>query len=493
MPDDPTDNSTDPQNATTEALGVPETEPPQTEQPETEPPLSLEDLAGGLDFAPSWAKGGAEQPVIVRQQNRGKPGARKPRATGRRHDATRNDRPERRPEQARRTAKPGGSRMGPRRADTEQTPQATRRPLPPLRIRFVPDDKRLAVLVNKIHSSHRAFPLKGVLSLVLSRPEACRAKLEISERAPEVRFHFCRKCGLPSTARDDIARHVLAAHMDDYFETVETEHEAPSGTFVCVLRCGLSGCLLGPPNHNSVNDRIQELHATRYPEMSIDAYRKRIETLHDPELIEQWKEETRKQTRYRRKDDAAAEPVSYLDAVDFMANTAMETLVQEGRRTIMQVKDGESLPDHGLRDLVFRAWKHEQRHPRSIVFALKAAFKHMQLHVFTCRDGEELVCSIRPTALDSTHVAPGIQDIMNFIHANPDAKRDALAAHLETLDEGDGSTRIQEAKTALSWLIEKGHIVERFDGTLHLPPQAPAAAPSTDAEAPKAPDPATEA
>jgi len=61
----------------------------------------------------------------------------------------------------------------------------------------------------------------------------------------------------------------------------------------------LSGIILGPPNHHSYTDKVKEIHRTRFSDMSLEDYRNRIEVLHDPLLVEQWKEEFRKLNPFR--------------------------------------------------------------------------------------------------------------------------------------------------------------------------------------------------
>ena len=106
-------------------------------------------------------------------------------------------------------------------------------------------------------------------------------------------------------AEEEVRTHLLATHLDDFYEVEEIVTEPPAGNFVCVARCGLSGEWLGPPNHHSFNARVQEMLRTRFADMNEETYRSRIEMVRTPEAVNQWREQCRKKTVYRRKQAAS--------------------------------------------------------------------------------------------------------------------------------------------------------------------------------------------
>jgi len=67
--------------------------------------------------------------------------------------------------------------------------------------------------------------------------------------------------------------------------------------------------LLGPPNHHSYVEKLNELHQTRFAHLSLDEYKESIEIVRDEELIEQWRQESCKKTVYKLREDPEAEPI----------------------------------------------------------------------------------------------------------------------------------------------------------------------------------------
>ncbi|MBN1558435.1 MAG: hypothetical protein JW951_09860, partial [Lentisphaerae bacterium] len=265
-----------------------------------------EDLILELNFEPAWARKPPQQahyyveeerrPRRMPRERREK-GRGRGRPPGRGAPAPGRGREERRP-------RPGpGERRGPPRPDRRERP-----PQPeaaPVQVRFLPDQKRLHAVVRKIHATGRAYPLMDLAWLFLSKPATCYVRLEMDNAHPQEALVVCRHCGMAATDRETMAAHLLEEHVDAYCDSEETIQDAPTGHFVCVARCGLSGELLGPPNHHSYMERIREVHRRRFAHMSFAEYQQHIETLRDESLIEQWKEDARKQTVYRLRNGEA--------------------------------------------------------------------------------------------------------------------------------------------------------------------------------------------
>src|SRR5258708_13912504 len=86
--------------------------------------------------------------------------------------------------------------------------------------------------------------------------------------------------------------------MDKCFEPTEVEVEPPKGNFLVINKCGVTGELLGPPNFHRYSQIVQQHHATKLPRMAFEAFRSRIETIRDPEIVNQWLAKMKKATRY---------------------------------------------------------------------------------------------------------------------------------------------------------------------------------------------------
>ena len=146
-----------------------------------------------------------------------------------------------------------------------------------------------------------------------------------------------------------------------------------------------------------------------------------------------------------------------------------------------------------VRDAIAR----ERRFPASLFFALRGAFHHRKLSFFRANEprGQEFVCAAKPTPLDTEHAIPELVAVVKYVEEHPLCSVGELPP---------------EMKGHLGWLVEKGHIVQYFNGLLALPEdhprfrnpspkkggaeQAPQASAPAEPAAPVAPaEPATEA
>jgi hypothetical protein len=347
-------------------------------------------------------------------------------------------------------------------------------PLPPVDVRFLPDQRQLAALLKKIRLTGRAYPLVKMASLFLSNPTTCDVRIEVRPgTSDDVNIVQCGKCGIVAMERASLLAHIADVHTADYFEKEEQILDPPSGTFVCIARCGLSGVLLGPPNHHSFEAKAREVQRARYPNMPFAEYKDKCEQVHDQDLIEKWKEETRKQTVYRMQSSPEAEPMTRHDAATYIAEHVAPDLISGGRRRDVNAAVAkEEIKDPGLRAAVNAAWRRESAFPKDLSGALRGACRHGHLYVFRSGRGRQVfVSATRPVPMDRTHVVELIRDALVFIEGHPNCSRKDL---LEALCPGStpDSPDARNVLSQLSWLIERGHIVEFFDNSLAVPLRA---------------------
>ena len=306
-----------------------------------------------LNFVPEWARQPAGNAVQInvsrdarqRSERRGEPRkdgapARRPRRSGagqgRPADPTRADTPRRRM---------------PRRDDAAA--DATRHALPAgYRISFIPERRGLKPLVAQLARTRRAWPLSDVAKMFLSKPDFYAVKIETTPPPKETEatddthapdLFQCAECLQIFQTRNDIVNHAMRAHFDQFFDMEEQPGEAPKGNFSIVARCGLSGILLGPPNYHLYNEKIQEVHRQRFPDMPMETYRRHIVNETDPDKLEQWKQEVARRTIYRTKREKEPQTFNRLaEAEDFFHTTYLPQLIREGQRFIIP---GTVMPD----------------------------------------------------------------------------------------------------------------------------------------------------
>lgn len=348
----------------------------------------------------------------------------------------------------------------------------------PLNVRFLPERKPLSDLIRRVSSTNRAYPLLDLAALLMAKEGCCYVKIEVFPEAKDVRLYQCTHCNTLAMSRDAIEAHVMNDHIETLFDVQEETVDPPSGVFVCVAKCGFSGVLLGPPNHHSYAEAVKRLHAERFAAMDFEVYRRRIQTSHAPEDVERWKVESSTRVVYRLKSatDSVTPPqgeaMSRADALRYMRTTILPDSIQSTRRAVLSEKEAHGVRDPGIRHTIRTEWQQESRFPIHLAFALRAAFRHRGLHMFkTGRDqtrGMNFVTAVKPTPLDPETAIPAIRDALLFMQTHPGCSRKDMVEALRP-NADPASDEVKALLQPIHWLVEKGHIIEFFNGTLSVP------------------------
>ena len=343
-------------------------------------------------------------------------------------------------------------------------------------IRVLPGQKELGGIIRKIQTGSIAYPLKQIAWFFLDHPEACHVK--VTPKDPQIKFHVCKACGFSCFSEEALDAHILSTHLGDYYTAEEMDVEPPSGQFGCVVKCGVTGELIGPPNLHGYNSKVREI-AQRLG-MEENAYRARLVTVRDQESVEAWRQGATKKVFYRLKvaeapqksadsaEGAQAEaaetaPVPALERdqaeAEFRRNIMpqIKSIAKSSDMTLAQALKSSDLPYlFAVRDAIAK----ERRFPASLFFALRGAFHHRKLVFFRANDprGQEFVSAAKPTPLDVEHAIPELGAVVKFVEEHP------------LCNVGDLPP---EMKGHLGWLVEKGHVVQYFNGVLALPEAHP--------------------
>jgi len=412
------------------------------------------DVILDLNFVPQWAKKPPGENHYSKQSfdERPKRDGRRPRQEGRRDDRSQSRRPPRRDDRPREDR--------PRREPREPAKEL------PVSVTFLPEQKRLASLVRQIHHSRRAYLLMDLANLLIHDAEGYLVKIECNKDAGDFHLYQCKKCKTVASTEEGIVQHITSSHLEDVYEKEEIETEPPAGNFPGVARCTKTGILLGPPNHHSYNDKVAEVHAAKFSNMSVEDYKRFIEIVKDEELVEQWKEESRKQTVYKLKSDPEAEPVELKRAEQAFAKQ-VPSMYERCSRAIIPAKISQSLEDRDVTFAIKRVWSKESRFPLTMSFSMRAAFRHMHLYLF--KAGKiNFVTHIKPHPIKPEDTVPNIAEVLMFLKENPGSTRQELLEVLHpSLDPK--SPEAKDALKPIGWLVERGHLIEFFNGTLSVP------------------------
>ena len=197
--------------------------------------------------------------------------------------------------------------------------------------------------------------------------------------------------------------------------------------------------------------------------------------MHEPESVEAWKQSQTKIVKYGEKG-SEEKTLTRREAEHAFRTKHLPGLISETRRIIAPMRAAMAVTDPILSRQLRECLEREQARPFSILLALRPALKHMGLHFFKARGGQQHVAAAAPAPLDPAQVAGPIKPVLEYLAAHPASKRDAI---LEGLHPGSTKESPESSQLAshLRWLLEKGHVIEFADGTYEVPrprpPQGP--------------------
>ena len=445
-----------------------------------------EDILLDLNFVPQWAKKApAANHYATDDRSERRPSSRD------RHDGPRRERSDHRDGPSSRPARPSRERSAGDRPNTsggagrpplsreprgERVSSEPRRefaPRPerielPVEIKFLPEQQWLASMVRQIHHSKRAYPLMDLASLFLADPKGHLVKIEILPGSGEFKLYQGKRSKMVATSRDALVHQLLDDHMDDFFVKEDIEVEPPTGVFPCIAKVG--DLLVGPPNHHSYTARLQEIYNSRFSGMPFERFKEKIQTVRDEELIAKWKLECSKKTVYRLKDAPEGEVKDFTltQAEEYIRTQIAEAEIEEVSRAVLPSSLARKIKDYNLIRMVREAWERESRFPLSVSFALRAAFRHLHLQTFKAGKNINFVTSVKPDPIKPEKAVEHIRLVLEYLADHPGSTRDQLVEGLRPGAEKD-SEAAREILNPLRWLIEKGHIIEFFNGTLAVP------------------------
>ena len=335
----------------------------------------------------------------------------------------------------------------------------------PVTIKFLPEQKRLASVVRQIHHSKRAYPLMDLAHIFLSDPRGHMVKLEVNPKS-DFKLYQGKRSKMVATDRDVLLRQLLDNHLEDFFVKEELEVEPPTGSFPMIGK--IDDHLIGPPNHHSYAGRLAEIHRTYYAGMPFDRFKQKVQTVREEELIERWKEESSHKTVYRLKDEPEGKEFTLVQAEDYVRSHIAETEIEEVTRAVLPSALARKITDYNLMRMIREAWQQESRFPMSLSFALRAAFRHLHLETFKAGKNINFVTSVKPAPIAPEKAVENIRHILEFLADHPGSTRQQL---VEGLLDGktDDAEKVHEIQKPILWLVERGHLIEFFNGTLSVP------------------------
>lgn len=419
-------------------------------------------------------------------------------------------------------------------------------------VTFYPEDSSFKVLAEAIRKSCRTFELFYIAKSVVEKNERFVAVVQRipadakparpaegdTESAPAIGrvkpapFYISVPDGLPFETEDAAIAHVLEKHLGQFFDSAEVEIDPPKGNFQVVNRCPLTGTLLAPPNYHRYAQILAQHHANNV-RMPFEAYKAKIETVRDPELVAQWLEKMKKTTRYTWKPlppkpakgqpktaetvtEAAAPaeapatetpevpaadnvigeatPPPPQPAFDSIEDARQHLLLHARERVVRTVEQLrlsgrmlENLPANGeIRRAVEGALASQRRFPLDTANALRGRLRREHFTIFKKGSkGISYVCAVkRRFRVPGQSFAESLAQLIAFVEQNPMVKESELSQRMlgiaprlpaaegaePTPYTADEQDKLTRLKGDLRYLVKEGYMTEFVDGALYCPP-----------------------
>jgi hypothetical protein len=346
----------------------------------------------------------------------------------------------------------------------------------------------------------------------LQKPERYSIRLAVEKNAQGQPAQPLFLCALDDTvwlSEEEAVAHVLQKHFATFYQAERTATEPPKGVYTFVGQCGLSGVVLGPPNHHDYQNQLRKLHAERFSRMPFDVYKSRVKIVRDEAVVKQWVEEQSWKTVYVCLN--VPEPLTLPNREEVEKHfrvTHKDAIIKAVESHVVTGVACRSLRG-GLSRVVMQLLADQRRFPMQIATALSQSFAHSGLHFFKVNKTVTHVAVARPTYLDleTTPVSEGVRRIVDFINAHPKCTRRKLIEALVPSPapapipvapvEGEANSVAPVAAPStdeptteqaamigdLHWLVHQGHVIEFANGTLEtakkpaLKPPKPVAKP----------------
>lgn len=315
--------------------------------------------------------------------------------------------------------------------------------------------------------------------------------------------------GVPFESEEAAIAHVLGTHLGTFFDAAEIEVEAPKGNYQVINKCSVTGELLGPPNYHRYAQIVQQHYTNRITRMSLDAYRARIETVRDPEVVNQWLAKMKKATRYTWKLAHEGDAVPAFDLLDearmYLLTHAKDKVVKLVESARFHGKSLELLPQGEIYRALEGALERQRRFPLDTANALRGRLRREGFTIFKKGSkGVSYVCAVkRKFRIPGQTFADSIGALISFIEAHPMIKASELPVKFLGIHPPESSASVSsttvppiqntgtippltpEAATALTaedqaklsrlngdlrWLVTEGYVTEFIDGRLFAPP-----------------------
>ena len=377
-------------------------------------------------------------------------------------------------------------------------------PLPRVKVSIILTDETVNKTVRQIKMLGRAFPLFELARRALDFPASQMVKFEVIKNKDGTIVQPLYVCLLDDTiwlSEGEAIDYVLDKHFSTFYQAEKTQIDPPKGKYTFVAQCGLSGIILGPPNHHDYQTKLRRLHAERFSHIPFEQYKMKVRIVKDEEVVKKWIEEQSWRTEYIALN--IPEPVRLItrdEVIQHFRQTHLPNIIQQVESYTLSGDASRNIPCQPLQRLVRRQWEEQKRFPMRVAIFLSQKFAEQGLQFFKWDRKVTYVAISRPHYLDLEvmPVSENVKRIIEYIRTHPGSNiyqiLEALAPApkqaiqiapenkpQETSTEAQSSVQSTEQQAAeeytpeqtsliadIHWLIHQGHIIEFYNGKMYV-------------------------
>ena len=393
--------------------------------------------------------------------------------------------------------RPAGKSSGPRRDDRHgggrRESEHVQRPvlLEGWEIKFVPEPRGVEGLLKQIKSTAKTYSLFELARLVLEK--SARYLVEFQRKSGPSLFQVVAD-GTLWLNESDAATRILSSQIEKFYRLERVAVEPPKGAFPIIAQCGISGVLLGPPNHHDYQLKLQKLHAERFSNMAFDSYKARVRMVRNEESIQKWRDEQSSQDVYfplETPEGTEPAPLKNLAEVaeHFQKNHAATAIINPGDHFTApgSAPVNDSAP--AVIEFTRRELDNLIRFPLPLANTLGQKLAAGGLQIFKAHENITYVSVARPKMLDrqANPVSESLAAILDYLESNagkPRAEQWKALLALPTLPS-DPALRESALLRDFHWLLLQGHVIDFASKGLEIPRRQPARPPQERSEKPQ--------
>ncbi len=412
----------------------------------------------GLDFGPAWARKGAK-PAKQYKEHKGGGGEGVGRPTG-----------GRKPRQGGRPPQGGGGRDFRPDAKYKKHDSKKRKPrrvfvaaAEGVTASVMPIEEGVDNLVKEIAASGRTYSVFDLARVVLGARDRFHIILKSEEEGPDL-LQSKNDSSVFLTKEECLTYAASAKWLNEIYKSEEVTMDPPAGDFKNIAKCGISGELLGPTNFHGYQDRVLELHRTKFSNFTLEDYKKRIVTESGEDVVALWKESMTKRTVYKLASDETIVFDSKTAMLQHFATTEFEkSFHKTNKAQVPSEIEAKKLSPSLLTNLK-EAIQEQRRYPGELSSFLCRQLSGRQLAVFKWQ-GKLHSGPSRP------HMLPADLNMADRPKAIYQWVADHSGAGIDELWKNVCPAEIEEkAKFEwyhdLHWLINEGYVIFMNNGLL---------------------------